>query len=653
MKIDKNIIISKTIIFISSVILIFSFRRFLGTVNAIVAFAIAQAAIMLLKKDLTGNSLRNTIKFLAIYLYLGIFPFLASLNIYIGLIINFLAIFFIAYTLVYDLKSSIAFPFILGYVFLLTHSITLKELPLRIIGLSLGAFFIMFLQFLFNRNKCKKQVEESFNIIINETQKKIGKIISNKTFKDNESLINKNINIIINTIYGKRDNYFYLSGIDNININITLCLERLNYSLNNLNKHKKKLSEYEYFLKDLVNVLENIKKNFYNNEKLKEIDEKINYFIEIYEKAPNNYYIFYEFIQNIQMFQYYLDRKEILNKKDLKKINKDITIPKRFEIDNIFKFNFNRYSLKFTYAFRISLLISITYFFIQYFKIQYGNWIVYTLVALIQPYNEITRSKTKEEIKGTVLGIFLFTVFDLLVSNKDFKYIMLMIIYYLFIYFEDYKQKTMIKTILILGILSLETTHIEFAIVDRLIFMAIGAIIAFLGNKYIFKYCNKHSIKRFAKNDYNVSKDLLIEGSIALENKESLKRVNEILMSLKLIENKILLNNSDINNKLIQKFVLNEKSLNNNIYFLVYTLHKEGCTEEILKDLKIISKNLFMKKRCCILDERKLIRELKDNIRNKFNELSELKNKLIYINLYKILVKLEESDKLLLEIQYY
>lgn len=644
MSIDKNIVFTKTLIFLCSISIIFLCKDFLGPTNFFVGIAISQGSIMLLDKDLTGNPIRNTIKYLVIMIYLGVFPFVASLNIYLGLAINFLAIFFIAYTLVYDLRVSICFPFILIYLMLLIKPTSINELPLRILGLLMGAFYIMAVQFLINRNKCKIKVNKALNNVIDGIGDKIGKIVADKSVKDIESKILDNINSITVTIYEKKSDYFYLNNKDNFVINIVLCLERLNSSLDDLTKQKK--VKYTKFLNDLNIILKEISHSIKDRSSLEEFKDKVNKFILDYEKYPNEYYIVYEILQCIDMIEYYIDNRENFKKYKQKHKYKIERMQKKFEINNILKVYFNKNSLKFTYAFRVSFLLSVSYFIVQLFDLEYGRWITFTLFALIQPYSEIAENRSNLRFKGTVVGIIIFTIIDIIIKVKDLKILIILCAYYIYIYVKQYDKKITCITVVVLGMISIGNNNLEFAIFNRFIYISIGIILAHLGTKYIFPYSSFDSIKKFIKNDYELSKKMLLKGCMKIGESDSIEEINEFILLSKLMENKIVLNNGGLKEDTIRKFVYNERILNNNIYFLFYNLNKYNLNKKIVDQICYILKQLSLEYSDISLDKKIGIENIKKNIKLHFQNLSGIKYKLIYINLYRIAIRIENSNKL-------
>ena len=119
-----------TLLFVMMIIFIFLAKTFLGEENATVGVSIVLISFMLLGKDLTGNLLKNTIDLVGLIIFICICTYIATFNIYLGLIVNFIGIFVTTYASMSDLKGSVYQPFLLAYVLMLKNVPHHQEIPL-------------------------------------------------------------------------------------------------------------------------------------------------------------------------------------------------------------------------------------------------------------------------------------------------------------------------------------------------------------------------------------------------------------------------------------------------------------------------------------------------------------------------------------------
>lgn len=652
-KIDKKTFIAKTIIYLLAIITFFASWDFLGSNNAFVGVAIVHGTTMLFDTDLTATPFKNIAKFFVIYLYIGIFPFLATLNIYAGLFINFFALFFITYTLVYDLKKSIWAPFVLGYLFLLINPIPASDLPKRLLGLSLGSLFLIATQLIINRHKSRNKLRINIKGLVTEVSTKIDLLLKDEKIEKNSLEISSYMDTIVNILNERKSTNLYINNIDNIRLNFSLYIERLNYSLYELN-HDFNDDLYKAFLIDLSLLLNKFLIFIEDDKANEKVISEIDLFTSSYENLLSYNYSAYEIIQNMAMLKFALknfnDEKNKAKNKGMFDLNTYLTVSKKFKLKNMFKFNFNTNSLRFSYAFRLSFLISVSYFLVEFFKIPFGDWITITLYAVVQPYAENSRERFTQRFIGTVGGIVLFVTIILLFHSQNIKIILFLILYYIYMFMKDYDKKIICITAIVLGVFFMLGKNPYETIFYRFIFMGVGIAVGYLGTKYILPFDNKTALRNFTKSYYDLSKNMLNFGFNSPCDSKLLSSLSSEIFIGKLLEDKIILNNSNINISHINQFVYNERILNNNIYFLFFSIHNLPVKDELLNhfknDLKIIYENSLN----CQCNEEYISKILKEKFKDSFYEIDNSTFKLISINIYRILLRFEISNLLIKEI---
>ncbi|MDU3723454.1 MAG: hypothetical protein E7G24_09675 [Clostridium celatum] len=172
-KITKQFIISQTVLYVFIMAFVIAFKSIFGDKNTLVGVMGITAILMLTQINLTISPGKNLLKLIIINLGIGIFTYLANLNIWLAIPINFIGIFIIAYTFYYNLKSPVYLPFSLQYLFLLSTPITAAELPMRLLSLLVAPVGIMIVQFIINKNKTTKVGNKLIGSICDNLIKKI------------------------------------------------------------------------------------------------------------------------------------------------------------------------------------------------------------------------------------------------------------------------------------------------------------------------------------------------------------------------------------------------------------------------------------------------------------------------------------------------
>ena len=647
--IDNTNILAKTIIFILGVVIFFGYWEFFGVSNAIVGFLVVNATTMLFHKDLTANPVKNIFKFLFIYLFIGICTFLASFNIYLGFFINFFSIFFMVYTLFYDFKTPILPPFLLCYLILLRHPVTIGELPIRLLCLGIGAIFLILSQLIINRHRSRNGLRANLVGLVKEISIKIDSLINNENIRYDDVNVEKYIDKIVTIINERKDDSFYIDNIDSIRLNFALYIERLNYSLDEL-YHPADDELYKKFLKDLSRLMDKISRFIETQDAVYLATLEIDEFISKYEVLLSSNYSAYEIIQNMSMLKFSLSNFVKEKEKNIhkSKIRHFIPLPDIAIIKNIITLNFNLKSLKFTYAFRLSFLIAGSYFVVKFLNIPFGYWITVTLFAVVQPYTESSKERFLLRFRGTIVGIVIFLIITLFIPYVPVKIIIFLLLYYMYLFIKGYDNKMACVTSMILGLFSLLGENAYQTTFYRFIYMAIGIAIGYLGTKFLFPYSTLDSLRNFTKNYFNLSKDTITYAFNRKIDDELLKELNDRLLKGKLYEDKILLNNSKNNIDYIKDFTYNQRILMNNIYFLFYSLHNNPIDDETLNIFKMQLNDMYKtsSRSHVNYDEEAFLKEMRLEIKNSFNTIDSYQSKLILVNLYRIYLRLEISKNL-------
>lgn len=620
----------RTIVYILAVTVFFSLWGILGPGTAFIGATIAKGSLVLINTDLTGNKVRGLITFLLVFVYIGLFSFIASLNIYLGLVINFICIFILTYNFVSNIKQFIWRPFVLGYLYLLIEPGTLEKLPIRLIVLALGSIFLLLTQLIVNRNKSNEKLDENISELLEKILSKIDFILEGKELVDNKLKVTENVNEIVKTVYSKRIDPFFITKKDNILLNVTLYIERLNYLLREINIDLHNDIELE-FIVSLKGLIEKFKEDILNKKPKKDLIYVIEEFIEKHKEDAKNDYYLYEILQNLSML------RESLKGEDYKK--KDILFNRRLrkDISSVFSFKVSRDSIRFSFAFRAAFLLSVSYFLVNLFSIHEGKWIVFTIYAVIEPLFEDSKKRFPKRFKGTVLGIVIFVIVYIFIQNIYIQGTIFIVMYYIYVISKDFQIKTMCTATVSLGLFAIVTKEPVHGIAFRLGFVALGIIIGYLGTKYIMPYNVKTAIKSLVNNYYKLSKEILDFSISSVDDEYYYKILSEKVVLSKLYESKIISNNAILKNSEISDFIYNQRILNNTIYFTIFFFKNNGVNEGILSR---INYNIEIE------DEDMILREIKNHFRKEFQRLSTNEEKLAFINIQRIVIRLETSEKL-------
>lgn len=561
---NKNKIIGNTLIFIIIMIYLGIFRSVFGGANSLVGITVITAVLMLTQRDLTAEPIKNFLTLLLVNVMTGVFSYIAVNNLWIGIPLNLIALFVIAYTFSSNIKGLVVIPFGLQYLFMISEPVYGIDFEKRMIALVFGAFFVMAIQFVVNKKKLEKTFNPSIINIIDSLIETIslpeyllepspyvmGRLID--TLRDDEDTGNvlfKNIDNLKKIIYDKRKKGFYLNRGTKEVVDIVWILERIS-----LNLHKDCIYKNKEFNKYLKSYLSEIKFSIENKK------YSINY-KEFYGNLDEDMLEVKKTIDDLV-----ININQLMKIENMKKHDFHIKAPKHFSKLEIAKKDFKIDSLRVSYALRLAILGAFTLFLTKFFNLAEGRWMVYTIFALIQPYKEVTIRKSKDRIQGTIIGVLLVIVVFMIFKNTQVRMLSILFMGYLNPYAQRYRN--MVICITFSAVASLAITENITVILggERLFFVAIGIIIALIGSKYIIPYnienTNQYIIKNYNKLRFQLKKDI---------NTSQVEDGIKLLYVLPaFFEEKLVSLNTGEKLKELKEFTKNQRLIINNLYEKYY-----------------------------------------------------------------------------------
>lgn len=581
-------IVGNTVIFVVMVGLIIGFSAIFGSENTLIGVTTITAVLMFLQKDFSLNPLMTTIKLICFNVLMGIVTFLASKNAILGIPLNFIFLFVMGYTLSYNLSTPSFIPFNLQYVFMLCTPITSAQLPKRLIALIVGALLIVLSQVIFNKNKIYKQGNKVLVDICSNILNKIGLLEAHQSTEMLEQKVQQDIQKFRRFVYNKREQEFYLTNESRIKLNISLELEKINSAINELALQEDAVDilNHQGFKEDFLKGIDSVKLCLEKDENLDKLDELFDDLFDKYQ-VKEKMSVFQIKILNALLFikQSLYELKE-LDKKDYNVIRKFENIPPNYQLKNIYKASFRSNSLRFSYALRVALGITISAFIVGFFNIQEGRWIIYTVNSLIQPFYEKFKEKTKDRIIATLIGVVIIAIVFSVIQGSTARSLVIMFIGYLLSYSNTYRFRTINATISAIGAAALYGNAVVLSI-DRIVFVITGAILAILLSRFVFPYKAEDArrdlvnlYERTIVSQINILRDLISKKKVA---DEAMK--NEILRA-NMIEDKLVANEAGGGDEDLDKYLEGQRAISLGVADLYSWIERSGDSINFRADQK-------------------------------------------------------------------
>lgn len=638
---NKKVFMANNIIFIISVIFVYMSIVYLGRDNLMVGITGIFLLIAIINKDFSRNPLRAILKISFLTAFIAFMPYLVNLNIYSGLIINFLAVFTIIYVVVYTLNKTIYFPFLFGYTLLLTTNVGGRDLCKRIIalviiGIVAVIFQIVFSKITFKKNEKNKMLIEIIETFLNNINDlKVG----NFNFKNKEKL--KELSTYWSRdILEKRNNSFYLKDNENIKLNLIAAIEKLDRVLEEISQMLENNKEYIKFIEDLGVCLENLKLFLQTETRVVNLSLSIKKLNNDYESIKIKDIKIYEAIEALNIIDGLTSELLEIGKKDYIEIKFGMKEIK--EIKNLLWADFNKNSVRFIFAFRTAILISVSYFVIECLHLELGKWMMFTIASVSQPYNDTVWGRAKGRIFGTLVGVIIYLPLSYIVTSVEYRIIIIAIAVYFMISFKKYSYGMSMLTVLFLGVVTINIPNIFSFAEDRVLFVALGVVIVLLGNRFILPYSLKKETIILIDKYYNCCTEILDKTLLLYKKSGVREEIRNLIIIAKGIENKILLNNTDIDSDTIREFRNESRRLLNNINSVLNRVEYidrelKSSGYERMNNIALMREEMENK-----LEEENLYYILDRYIK----PVKKVSEKLIYIDVYEMIISKNICEKL-------
>lgn len=490
--------------------------------NTMVAVCIVVIALTLVSIDMREDIVRKVSLICMAIIILCVGATIAATNPYIGFVINIIMLFGIVYQTMNNYSAPMYFPFALSYIFMLMSSpATFNELPWRLFSVIVGSIYILLVQLVLNKNRYEKTIFGTSQGILGCIKSQINNIVKGSYDNNLDNQVHNLVNIIVKAINDSKSRKKYLTNSNKGILEITLLLENISKYLEKYKNSSTLTLEENHELLEILDLISLIERYYSSQFKNKDVILKD---IELLMDRLNGVYC-NELKGIINKLPHYLE----MTKMDTHKSRWDSELVLKNAIKKI---DPSLYEFKF--ALKLSITISVVVFLVDILNIEYGRWIVFPMLAIIQPYYDNTLVKAKHRILGTLMGMVLFTILFSVIKDPTARLNTTIIAAYIGVFVTKYQYSTSIVAISALGASAIRGAGIEI-LIFRLLFTLLGCLISMIVNKYILHYKFKDSIIDLKLEYNNVVSELKeAEGDLSDDNNKY-----SLLIKKSLIEHKI------------------------------------------------------------------------------------------------------------------
>ena len=375
---------SKIIMFSFMILFMMFYMVVFGNKNAVIGTMIVMAGLMNLGNDLSFKPKMSFIKVLTLLLILGVASYLNNPLTLASCILTFIVVFGTTFTSYHLFGTDVYLPFLMTYFMMVGIPITLEDLPMRLLSLVFGAIFIVGLNIVVNRKKDYKLSKATIDNLVGEINNAIdlklaGEDVCEQNFKT--------ANGFYLSIFNKFEYKYFPTNTQKSVLNIIKSFQYIGKVITEFNLSKNEL----IYIKDSLS-------------KIQEINPE-----DIFESIE---------VDTKEMYLVLLNLEIIVSEIKNKDLTKDTIVPDKKSvlqsIKPISKKQFSFKSAKFTFAFKMALILFVWQILTLIFNLPFTKWLYFATIPLMLPYIDDVAYTAKTRVQGTFIGVFIFAIIIML-----------------------------------------------------------------------------------------------------------------------------------------------------------------------------------------------------------------------------------------------
>ena len=469
---DARTLAGKTLFFVLICVFVSGFSGVFGQENSLVGVIIIVLALTMLSRDLSVRPVWNLGVMCACTLAMGTLSFLSVWlgDPFVGAALNFMFVFGACFYALHDLSSPMHFPFLLGYAFMLSAPIGAEGIPLRVAALLLGSVFVVGLNVLFHHVSRGRRERDGMVAICREvsslcTTVKAGSVATTDRLDGLCSTMD-------GYLYERLKSRFVSRPGDRRMLDVVVSLQVIGTAVCD--------RERDPAVLDGIAGISDALASFQQGDDMQPLLDRIDSFLRERDADPETRTAL-RILRDDLWRMSFSTTEERFDEAD---------VPASFRAGTILRENMRLDSVRFTFSFRMALMFSLCAFAWQYSGDENAKALVFTTIAMVQPYLEGTARRTAMRLLGTFVGI-LAAIASLVIAGGDLGTLtaILLVANYVFTVTAPKRYEVMMAFITLSSLLTaMMTNPPETILTERVAMIIAGVLIASIANRVILPY---------------------------------------------------------------------------------------------------------------------------------------------------------------------
>lgn len=534
----------KTLTFAILVVFVAVFVLFFGTRYVLLAVTISSAAMLMLSKDLSARPLANLGGLMAFMAMMGVGSFLASLDPYLGLAVNFVVVFLIVFLSMQDLRSPMHFPMLLFYAAMVTLPVTLEEMPERILVLVVSAVFIVCLNLLVNRGSRVSSSHRAVAAISEEVGRCAREVLSGGD--PSEDGLVRLCSDMNRAMYDRLKGNFFTTPRDRRVLDLSVALMDLGRSVCRTERSVP-------VLEGVSSLMSAVSAHERGEVAASAVRAEADALVSGNPDASRSTVIAVGAVADCLVALESGRQGEYGSGR----------LPSLAAAVEVLREEARRDSARFTFGVRMGLVFALVAFAWEYWEWDNAQWMLFTVIAAVVPFLEDSWRRSALRLANTLAGAAAFMVLWAAVGWDPILSLavgMLAGYAYVLAGTDRYDRGLFFYTVMVLSVSSMVSPSEQLAL-DRVLFTLAGVLVAVIANRVVLPYRVSDESRELAARSLAISRERIRNLRDVIDGRDDSEEEAGLAIVSASVSQKMMINADRSSDPLLRSFMMGQDSL--------------------------------------------------------------------------------------------
>lgn len=459
---DAKAFAGKTLFFVVMVLFIAGFSAVFGQENSLIGVIVVVMALMLLQRDLSARPGVNLAGILVLNVAMGLCAYVSVTDEYVGLLVNVVMVFVIVVLTMQDLASPAHFPFLLGYAFMLAVPVDADQLPVRLLALAVGSVLVVAMNVVVNRGRFGKVSRAGMTALCGSVAEAARRRAAGGT--PDPSMFDASCRGLGAALGDRLRSNFLVTARDRSVLDLMVAVRCLG-------RRVCECDDDPETLRGIASLMDLLGSGEATTEAFEEAVARLR------ASGPSADPLTMSAVASVG---HAMSRA----------LRPEEDAPRRVPVSVRMREVFRTDSARFTFGVRMTLLFSMWAFVWRHWDLENAKWLLFTTVAIVQPYVDRSVVKSAHRVAGTLVGAVAFVVLAALVGGDvALMSAALLVINYVYTVLDPKRYDVQMAFVTVSALIAAGmAAPTDAVIAERVLYILAGVLVATLANYIILPY---------------------------------------------------------------------------------------------------------------------------------------------------------------------